>query len=230
MTYESGKVHALIPARGGSKGILRKNLQKVNGVPLVGLKIHQAIESVCDVVWVSTDDEEIAKTAGAYGANIVMRPKELALDTSSTESCISHFLDIQEIKDNDLVAVLQVTSPLLEVKSINECILKVKESRSLNSSLTVRLAHPFIWECDSSLWKPVNHSRHFRPRRQDLPTQGYENGGCYLFRVEAFRSTGQRSPAPTIAVATSYVESIDIDTLEDLELVEQLLSSRLKKK
>ena len=227
MIQDSLKVHALIPARGGSKGIPRKNIQMINGVPLVGLKIQQAVASKCDNVWVSTDDPEIGEISEYFGASVVMRPSEISLDTSSTESCIHHFLETQEVSDKDLVILLQPTSPLIKVSSINACIDKLQHDTEVNSTLSVRISHPFIWEQNSSWWNPVNHSRDYRPRRQDLPPQGYENGACYGFRARAFRDTGQRSPAPTETIPTNYIESIDVDTIEDLKLVEQILMTKI---
>ena len=118
---------AIIPARGGSKGIPRKNIYSLAGKPLMAYTIQQALASrkISKVV-VSTDDEEIADVAREYGAEVVMRPEELALDATPTEPVLLHVLDYLEEKENyspDLIVLLQITSPLVCLKHLEKISL-----------------------------------------------------------------------------------------------------------
>lgn len=217
------KAIALIPARGGSKGIKRKNLQLVGNVPLVGLKVQQAFDSVCDEVWVSTDDEEISKVALNFGSGVINRPIELAADDTSTDLVLKHAVEFLNLRDEDILVLLQPTSPLLNVKSINSCIEMLRKNSSLSSVITVRQMHPFLWQKVNELnWQPNGHAREKRLRRQELPIEGWETGGCYAISVKAFKEQGNRYPEPTATVEVTHLESIDIDTIEDLRLVDAI--------
>lgn len=210
------KIYALIPARGGSKGIPRKNLREFHGIPLVAWKVLQARAAGCDEVWVSTNDREIACLAMLSGAKVLKRPLEISIDTSSTESSINHFIESLDIGEIDLICLLQVTSPLVRVDTIKSCIKLLISNERLNSVFSADMRHPFIWKEEDENWNPLNHDRRHRPRRQDMPHQAIENGACYLFRVGAFKDSQTRFPAPTSVVLSSYQESLDIDTTQDL--------------
>lgn len=217
------KIIALIPARGGSKGIKRKNLQLIDGVPLVGLKVKQALDSVCDEVWVTTDDEEISKVASNFGAGVINRPIELAADDTSTDLVLKHAVKVLNPGNEDILVLLQPTSPLLNVESINSCIEILRKNSSLSSVITVRQMHPFLWQKVNELdWQPSGHAREKRLRRQEMPIEGWETGGCYAISVEAFKEQGNRYPEPTSTVEVTHLESIDIDTLEDLHIVDAI--------
>jgi hypothetical protein len=124
----------------------------------------------------------------------------------------------------DIIVLLQVTSPLIAINSINLCISKLIDSANLNSVITVREAHPFMWVTkDDTKWEPVGHSRKWRPRRQELDRSAWETGGCYAAKVSAIKKEGVRYPSPTGTVGLTYIESIDIDTPEDLEVAKNLL-------
>jgi len=217
------RIVSIIPARGGSKGIQKKNLQLVQGIPLVVRKIQQAIASKCDDVWVTTDDSEIADISANYGAKIIHRPDHLASDKASTKDTLLHAIEIVECGDEDLVVLLQVTSPLLKIENIDLCITKLIESPNLNSVITIKDGHPFMWETvDGLSWNPIGHSRNNRARRQDLNQSGWETGGCYAIRVHALRNQKIIYPEPTGTVSVDIFESIDIDTHEDLENVRKI--------
>ena len=220
------KVIALIPARGGSKGIKRKNLQLINDVPLVGLKVKQALRSICDEVWVSTDDDEISNVASDFGASVLNRPAELAADDTSTDLVLKHAVEALNLNNEDVLVLLQPTSPLLTVKSINSCVKLLKENLNISSVITVRQMHPFLWRKVQELnWEPSGHSRDKRLRRQEMPIEGWETGGCYAISVEALKAQGNRYPEPTATVEVTHLESIDIDTLEDLSVVGAIYKS-----
>jgi N-acylneuraminate cytidylyltransferase len=222
------RIIAIIPARGGSKGIPRKNIQDVNGDALVVRKILQAHESICEEVWVTTEDREIAKISTKHGAKIINRPKYLSSDESSTKDTILHALEFLDCEDSDIFVLLQVTSPLLKVININLCIEKLVNNNNFNSVITIKDGHPFMWETtDEVFWNPSGHSRSNRLRRQDLNTGGWETGGCYAIRVHALRNQKIIYPEPTGTVSVDILESIDIDTFQDLELVRKILTNSL---
>ena len=219
------KIAAIIPARGGSKGIPRKNLQDLLGEPLIGRKILQAQHSRCNEVWVSTEDPEITEISLRYGANIINRPKHLSLDDTSTQETMLHALNYLNYEDNDILVLLQVTSPLLKLQSINLCIEKLLSNSHFNSVITIKEGHPFMWETlDGNFWNPLGHSRLQRLRRQDFNPGGFETGGCYAIRVSALRDQRNIYPEPTGMIKVDLLESIDIDSHEDLEIVRKVVS------
>jgi N-acylneuraminate cytidylyltransferase len=207
----------LIPARGGSKGIPKKNLQKINSQSLVEIKIAHALVSQCGEVFVSTDDKAIAEVSRMAGAKVIERPSVFAKDESSTEEVLLHAAAELELKDVDILTLLQVTSPLMRHYRINQCFDLLMKNPDLNSVITLRMGHPFMWKLHGNFYIPHGHERKLRPRRQDLPRQGWENGACYSMRVGALMSQKSRFPEPTAAVECTYAESLDIDDLEDLE-------------
>ena len=218
------KIIGLIPARGGSKGIPKKNLSPLAGTTLVGHKILQAQASYCTEVWVSTDSEDIKNEAISKGSRVLTRPDYLSMDESSTDSMLVHAIENIPCDLTDIVVLLQATSPLLEIISINHCISKLIETPDLNSVITVREAHPFMWVTkDDVNWEPSGHSRKWRPRRQDLERSAWETGGCYAARISSVSKEEIRYPSPTGTVSVSFIESIDIDTTEDLETARNLL-------
>jgi CMP-N-acetylneuraminic acid synthetase len=224
------RIVGLIPARGGSKGVPRKNLQIVGGHPLVARKILQAIESMCNEVWVTTDDSEISDVSLAYGAQVITRPADLALDTSGTDEVVMHASKELELAADDVLVLLQPTSPLLNLNSLNQAVEKLLSNSDLNSVITIKAGHPFLWSQEENLkWNPDGHSRLHRPRRQELPSSGWETGGCYAIRASAIYSQQIRYPEPTGIIPVSFLESVDLDTQEDLDLVRNLIDSYPKR-
>jgi CMP-N-acetylneuraminic acid synthetase len=219
------KIIAVIPARGGSKGIPRKNLQDILGIPLIARKILQAKSSICSEVWVTTEDTEISEISEKYGAKIVKRPIHLSSDEASTIDTILHTLEFIKCDDDDLIVLLQATSPLVMVSTINLCVEKLISETHLNSVITIKDGHPFIWETsDGYFWNPNGHSRSKRARRQDLKQSGWETGGCYVVRAQSLRDKITMYPEPTGTVSVNALESIDIDTYEDLEIVRRIVA------
>ena len=220
------KIIGLIPARGGSKGIPRKNLSPFLGTTLLGHKINQAQISTCNEIWVSTEDHEIKTESLRYGVQVIDRPDSLSQDESSTDSMLLHAIEYLNCDSSDVVVLLQITSPLIKVESINLTIGKLISNPDLNSVITVRESHPFMWTTeDGKLWEPDGHSRNARPRRQDLLRSGWETGGCYAIRVSAILDQKVRYPAPTGCINVSHLEAMDIDTFEDLSVSREVSGS-----
>lgn len=207
----------LIPARGGSKGIARKNLATLGGNSLVKIGIDLLFASGCEKVYVSSEDSEIIKAAELAGGRIIIRPLELAGDEASTESVIFHAIEYLNLSSEDILVTHQITSPLIKIKSIKSCIQVLLNDFSFNSAISVYETHPFLWtQKDNKAWEPIGHSRLNRSRRQDIGIIGHETGGIYVSRVKAVTEQMCRFPEPTKCIPVDYFEALDIDNLEDL--------------
>lgn len=214
----------VIPARGGSKGIPRKNLQLVGGRPLISRAIDTVLKSgIADAVYVSTDDPEIAEVSTYSGADIIMRPITLAEDHSTSEGALLHALDELRLSHGELLFV-QATTPLLEPHDL----IKLRSSlQGSDSSLTVTEFHGFLWRAngDGSL-SGFNHDPLVRHRRQDLQSHEFlENGAAYLFGIKGFLNSRHRFFGRVGYTSMPRIRSVEIDTVEDLELVNHIYST-----
>jgi CMP-N-acetylneuraminic acid synthetase len=219
------KIVAVIPARGGSKGIPRKNLRKVGSNSLLVNRILEARKSTCNDVFVSTEDREIAEEAISFGAQIIRRPESLSQDETSTDAVLLHAVEELQLKDDDVLVLLQATSPFLSFKRIDLCIEELINRPTANSAITLRIGHPFMWSLHKDTYEPHGHTRDKRPRRQELGVEGWETGGCYAIRVSALKLQKVRYPSPTLGISVNHLEALDIDTQEDLELAMHIMQS-----
>ena len=212
---------ALIPARGGSKGIPGKNLKEVGGVPLVARSIQAAQASgLVTRVVVSTDDDAIASVSLEYGADVVRRPAALANDTASSESALLHALDhfADEGSLPASIVFLQCTSPFTTGEQIDR-VLTALQQENVNSAFAVAPWHGFLWREDG---RGINHDPHqARQRRQDLEPAFLETGAIYAMKTAAFRSSGNRFCPPWRPVVIDD-SGPEIDTTSDLELCRNL--------
>jgi len=215
---------ALIPARGGSKGIPGKNLKLVDGVPLLVRSIAAARESGrIDEIFVSSDDRQILDTASRHGATPVVRPAELAMDSSSSESALLHALPA--LGDPAIIVFLQCTSPFTTPADIAHLVDALDQPR-FNSALCVIEDHGFLWTADASgEGRGINHDPlRARVRRQDLPPQFRESGQGYAFRTAAFLQTKNRFCPPMALVVTRH-PPIEVDDARDLLVAEAFAKS-----
>ena len=216
---------ALIPARGGSKGIPGKNLQTVGNVPLIcrSIRAAQASNGVGRIV-VSTDDDAIAEAAEAEGAIVIRRPAAIAGDTASSESALLHALDELEEQgplETELV-FLQCTSPFTTGAQI-DAVLTALQKEGCSSSFSVSPWHGFLWRADG---RGINHDPELpRQRRQDLEPAFLETGAIYAMGVKAFRGCGSRFCPPTRPVVIEEVGP-EIDTPEDLALCRNIAAQK----
>ncbi len=223
-------VLAVIPARGGSKGIPRKNLLEVGGKPLIAWTIAQAKEAGDDVlVAVSTEDAEIADTARDCGAQVIDRPAKLAEDTTPTEPVMLHAMDWAEAAGHDLEAVmlLQATSPVRKPGTIRAAIDQFR-AEGCDSLVGVLPESPFFWQPGKPGESATAHYdwRH-RPRRQDLTKDQmffFENGSLYVTAPHIYRETGNRIGGRISLYMLEEVEGVDIDTIADVAAAEQMLA------
>lgn len=216
----------IIPARGGSKGVPRKNLREVAGRPLIAWSIADALESArAGRVWVSTEDEEIRQVARECGAEVIDRPAELAQDATTSEAVLRHALDAIAAErggDPDFVVFLQATSPLRTGAQIDEAVARL-ESAGADSVMSVSPAHLFLWGERDGLAVALNHDGESRPRRQDMEPQYRENGSIYVFRPWVLRERNNRLGGRTVLYKMSEEAGIDIDSETDLALADFLL-------
>jgi YrbI family 3-deoxy-D-manno-octulosonate 8-phosphate phosphatase len=220
-------VLAIIPARGGSKGIPRKNVRLFLGKPLLAHSIEHARQapSVTRIV-VSTDDAEIAAAARKYGAEVVMRPAEISGDTASSESALLHVLDHLGAVDDykpDLVVFLQGTSPLRQPGDVQAAIetLQREEADSLFSACPV---HGFVWRNHGDQLTSISYDYRSRPRRQDIGEDVIENGSIYVFRPWVLRRHNNRLGGKIAVYRMAPLDSLQVDEPGDLEVMEQLAS------
>ncbi|MFJ2113993.1 MULTISPECIES: cytidylyltransferase domain-containing protein [unclassified Streptomyces] len=213
-------VLAVIPARGGSKGVPAKNLARVAGVPLVvrAVRACLAARRVTGVV-VSTDDAMIAEAARAAGAEVVLRPDALAGDTATSESAVLHAMDAYEAMRGPVAEVallVQCTSPFLTAEDLDAVVGAVTEGGA-DTALTVAPTHGFLWrETHEGGGTGVNHDKANRPRRQDREQEYLETGAAYAMRAEGFRTAGHRFFGRTALVRTDPARVLEIDDPHDL--------------
>lgn len=221
---------AIIPARGGSKGIPRKNVRVVAGRPLIAHMICAARASQrLSRVIVSTDDPEIGKIAGEWQAEVVWRPKELATDIASSELALLHVLDELERRGEampQITVFLQCTSPLTTAADIDDAI-DVLRREGGDSALTVTPFQHFLWKRDrNGVGIGVNHDKAVRQMRQEREPQYLETGAIYVMKTEAFRRARHRFFGRTVFHVVSPGRALEIDEPGDLELAERLLAGR----
>lgn len=234
------KIIGIICARGGSKSVPKKNVQKVLGKPLIYYTIKTALECkiiimsgfrLIDRVIVSTDDPEIAKIAKRYGAEVpFIRPKELAKDTTATAPVVKHAINYLEKNEKylaDIIVLFDVTSPLRTVKDVKDCILAVTKNKA-DAAVTVCIPHanPYfnMVEYKKSgfvgLVKPLKE----RPkRRQDAPKVYWVNSSVWVINKKMFMETGSFFPPRTAIVEMPESRSIHVDSAFDLKLLELVM-------
>lgn len=225
---------ALITARGGSKGLPRKNILDLNGLPLIGWSIKAAQETPSiDHVYVTTEDTEIAKISSQYGAKIIERPSELAQDYSGSEVVIQHaleYLSKNGVQVND-VCLLQPTSPLRTHQHIEEAYDSYRDQKA-NCVISVfepnhSAAKAYKLNDDGSITGLLFDAAPYTPR-QNLPTTFQPNGAIYWFSAEQFLLTGEIPRTGVFPYVMKEAISIDIDTIDDFKKAEELLKKRIK--
>jgi CMP-N,N'-diacetyllegionaminic acid synthase len=234
----NGKIVAVIPARGGSKGLPGKNIRVLNGKPLIVYTIEAAIKcNLIDRVICSTDDKDIAEIAINAGAEVpFIRPKHLSQDLSHTPPVIEHavnFLEEKGIKVG-LVITLQPTSPLRTEYQISESINAFRAG-IFDSLVAVKDGYPPWWMVKAQgdrLQSVINFpgSRNpFNLERQELPATYQINGSIYITRRPYLKNSGSIINIENCGYYLMDEESsLDIDTLTDFNIVEQTLKNRLK--
>jgi YrbI family 3-deoxy-D-manno-octulosonate 8-phosphate phosphatase len=223
------KILAVIPARGGSKGISRKNVRLIGGKPLLGWSIEAARSSKrVDRIAVSTDDPEIATVAQSFGAEVIDRPAEISGDTASSESALLHALDhLRDIEryEPDTVVFLQATSPLRRPDDIQAAI-ETMERAGADSLFSACPAHGFVWRLHEGQLRSLTYDYRSRPRRQDIGEDLVENGSIYAFRPRILREYNNRLGGKVAVYLMDPLDSFQIDEPGDFERLERLAALR----
>ncbi|NEC08944.1 acylneuraminate cytidylyltransferase [Streptomyces sp. SID7909] len=223
-------VLAVIPARGGSKGVPAKNLARVGGVPLVARAVNACLASgeVTDVV-VTTDAPAVAEAARAAAEALgesdrlhcVQRPEEIAGDTATSEAAVLHALDAYEAlrgRTADVVLLVQCTSPFVTREDIDGVAAAVAREGA-DTAVTVAPFHGFLWRDGTAVEDHnygVNHDKRVRPRRQDRPEDLLETGAAYAMDTAGFRTHRHRFFGHTALVRTDPARVLEIDDPHDL--------------
>jgi CMP-N,N'-diacetyllegionaminic acid synthase len=220
---DGSAVVALIPARGGSKGIPRKNLTNLAGKPLIAHTINAAKKAVLvDAIWVSSDDKDILRISASLGAQTLSRPDELANDDASANGVVHHFIESlpEDVrKSNTIILYLQPTSPLRDEKHINSALRAMEIARA-NGVISVVEAekppHKAFRLDESGRLISLFDERLSNARRQDLPQYYYPNGAIYAFRISEFLDRNGFPSNGSMPFIMSHTDSIDIDSTTDL--------------
>ena len=225
------RIVAFIPARGGSKGVPKKNIKVLAGKPLIAWRIEQALASnLIDRVIVSTDCPQIAEVAEQYGAEVpFIRPKNISGDKVTTESAMLHCCDYLQKKKElpGLFILIQATSPIRSDDQLDRAIIKFKKN-DYDSLLTVSKSHRFTWKNKSN--PEASYDFKNRPRRQDIKeeTQEYiETGSFYITKTKMLMESKNRLVGKIGLFETPEDESYEIDNMVDFVICEEIL--KLKK-
>jgi N-acylneuraminate cytidylyltransferase len=224
---------AIIPARGNSKGIKRKNLQTIIGKPLIAHTIEAAQKARrVDRVVVSTDDSEIAAIAENFDSQVIMRPSDISGDSAPSESALMHVLDFLKKKENlrpRLLVFLQCTSPLTLPEDIDGTIQALLDGNA-DSALAAAPFHYFLWQKDHQGHADgINHDRKTRPMRQQRRNQFLEAGSVYVMTVEGFLIHKHRFFGKTVIYEIPPERCFEIDEPVDLRIADVLMRERQQK-
>jgi YrbI family 3-deoxy-D-manno-octulosonate 8-phosphate phosphatase len=225
----SSGVLAIIPARGGSKGIPCKNIKRLNGKPLLAYSIeHARHTSAINRVVVSTDDSSVGAVAGEFQAQVIWRPPEISHDAAESESALLHSLEYlrkTEEYEPELVVFLQATSPLRAPNDIGNAI-ETLEREQADSLFSASPVHGFVWRREGERLSSLTYDYRHRQRRQDAPQDLIENGSIYVFKPWVLREFNNRLGGKIAVYQMSVLDSFQVDTPEDLEVIEQLMALR----
>ena len=230
--YEGKQVIGIIPARGGSKGIPRKNIVDLGGFPLIAWTILRAKASkYIDRLILSSDDHNIIRVAKKYGCEVPFkRPDELATDSASSVDVTLHALDELNFKDKDhYFILLQPTSPFRTVSTIDNAIrFTIGNDYPYVMSVSYLGKSPYhiYLEGESHLLEPLYKGKTTGTRRQDLPRALVSNGVIYVSRSSFFSKVKSFRPDKIHFYKTPIHESIDIDTFDDLKKAQANISNK----
>ena len=227
------KTICIIPAKGKSRGIPNKNLIDFCGESLLAWTMSQARDSLqMDNIYVSSDSNEILSLATVYGIKRIQRPEELALDNTSTEEVVLHALDAIKANDEDIIVLLQATSPLRENDDIKKAI-DLFTNKRFDSLFSISIVKDnTIWKLDTDRRLLVgalfdNFDR--KQMRQDRQDYYYENGSIYVFTAGNIRRYKNRIAGVAGMYVMPFWKSFEIDEEEDIELVEFYFKKKILK-
>lgn len=227
------EVLAIIPARGGSKGLPRKNVLDLAGKPLMAWTIEASLNSkyITETI-VSSEDDEILRIAKQYSAKTIKRPSNLAKDSSSSEEVVKHVLESLD-KEFDYIVLLQPTSPLRTSKDIDdafELLIKNKASSLISVyEIDNKYLKAFIEDKDGYI-EGINNNSYPFIRRQDLPDIYMSNGAIYIIEKKFFIEKNSFYTEKTVPFFMEKSRSVDVDSLVDLNNIENFIKLKKLKK
>lgn len=225
------EILSIIPARGGSKGILLKNLLILDGKSLLSYTVNSSLNSkLITRTIVSTNHEKIAKEAINLGVEVIKRPQKISNDKAAIEPVIKHVLGFLKKKENyvpEIIVLLQNTSPLRTSIDVDES-LKILLNHNYDSILSVKNSHSFLWEKNNKYAIPINYDPNKRPNRQDMKNQFEENGAIYATRTNLFLKSNCRISGNVGLYVMPSEFSYQIDSLFDLSIIKKIMSQQKK--
>lgn len=225
--YQNKKIVAVIPARGGSKRIPRKNIVDLGGKPLLAysIEVAKAISEI-DKIIVSSESDEILKIASAFGSEILERPVELSLDDTGTEPVLVDIVKTLESRGElfDYLILLEPTSPLRKADTVKKMIA-MTIGKGFDSMGTVIEEKGYFWKQKDENWLPVfsDASR----RSQERSPMYKEAGVCYIMKVNTIRDTEKIFTGKIGFIIVDEIEGKDINTPLDMEMAEFFISKNL---
>ena len=225
------KVLALITARGGSKGLPRKNILPLGGKPLIAWTIEAAQQSgIADQIVLSSDDNEIIKVAETWGCSVPFkRPSVLASDIASSVDVVMHTLD--QLPGFDYIVLLQPTSPLRNAEDIKNAFNALLEAKAKSCISVTEVEQSPYWmylEDNESRLVKLIHKPDVPTRRQDLPKVYIPNGAIYISEIKELIKNKTFIGNNCIAYKMTAESSIDIDCAKDFKKAEQMIIANQK--
>ncbi|TRZ96023.1 acylneuraminate cytidylyltransferase family protein [bacterium] len=237
--YKNRKILGFIPARGGSKGLPRKNIRSLLGKPLLSWTIEQANKSrYFDRVIISTDDQEICSVAKSFRGDVpFLRPKALATDKSQTIDAIIHAVDFlkKEGQIYDYLALIEPTSPLRKDGDLDRAVKKLIDNEKIADALVsvgeIHMEHPcIVKKIKKGFVVPYVLTKRNIVRRQDLDKAFFPYGVIYVAKLDRLLETRTFYQKRTIAYEIERWQNYEIDDLVDFVCIESILSVKNKER
>jgi len=229
------RIIGIIPARGGSKSLPRKNLQDLLGVPLIAFSIQSALESkLIDCVYVSSNDPEILDISKKFGAHVIRRPEDISGDLSRDHELLEHAIESEfpNLDDDSLIAFLRPSHPLRNPQTLDRAIEVYQNSMGFDSLRSMKETSeiPFkMWMISETGYatkvtdnQKIDVTDPINAPRQLLPKTYYQDGYIEVFpfkTIKTFQNTAGETVLPFIIDEFSH----DIDTIGDLNLINERL-------
>jgi len=233
--YKNKKVLAIVPARGGSKGLPGKNIKSLCGKPLIAWSIEQGLNSkYIDKLIVSTDDKEIASISKKYGAEVpFMRPDYLASDTATSMDVFFHAIEYFENNNEifDLIVALEPTSPLRDAQDIDnslEILLNKDDAESIVGISKVESAHPdFLVSLDNNKFIVPYKNEIVIKRRQDIANLYFFEGSLYISYIKSLKNRKAFYHDKCFGYVVPKWKSFEIDDIYDFYIIEALMQKKI---
>lgn len=224
------EVLSIIPARGGSKRLPKKNIHPFLGKPLIAHTICQSLSANCvSRTVVTTDDDEIANVVTDYGAEVIHRPSEISTDTATSESALLHAIDYLEKTEGyipDIIVFMQCTSPIRTARDIESAVTVLNSERA-DSVVSVVPWHLLTWIMDDEGAKSYNFDYNVRKRYQETQKEYMENGSLFVFKPWILRQNGNRLGGKIALYEMHPLSCFETDTEDTFSICEMIMKQLL---